>query len=114
METKNEQDEVSDFMNPIEASRGDKGDFDVNTGLYRATSLGYGDGPQGQLAQMGTETKGMPEPDYRSLQKFLNQAVVAYDPQTLLMQAKNGDEIIDADMKLIKDLMAAGADFEII
>ena len=114
LETENEQDEVSDFMNPIEASRGDKGDFDVNTGLYRATSLGYGDGPQGQLAQIGTETKGMPEPDYRSLQKFLNQAVVAYDPQTLLMQAKQGDEIIDADMKLIKDLMAAGADFEII
>jgi len=114
LQTKNEQDEVSDFMNPIEASRGDKGDFDINTGVYRATSLGYGDGPQGQLAQMGTETKGMPEPDYRSLQKFLNQAVVAYDPQTLLMQAKQGDEIIDADMKLIKDLMAAGADFEII
>ncbi len=114
LETENEQDEVSDFMNPIEASRGDKGDFDINTGVYRATSLGYGDGPQGQLAQMGIETKGMPEPDYRSLQKFLNQAVVAYDPQTLLMQASHGDEIIDADMKLIKDLMAAGADFEII
>jgi len=114
LETKNEQDEVSDFMNPIEASRGDKGDFDVNTGVYRATSLGYGDGPRGQIAQMGAETNGMPEPDYKSLQRFLNQAVVAYNPQTLMMQAKHGDEIIDADMKLIKDLMAAGADFEII
>tara|TARA_R100001440_G_scaffold14809_1_gene25035 strand:+ start:7114 stop:9831 length:2718 start_codon:yes stop_codon:yes gene_type:complete len=114
LETDNEQDEISDFVNPIEASRGDKGDFDVNTGVYRATSLGYGDGPRGQLAQMGTETNGMPEPDYSSLQQFLNQTIVSYDPKFLMMQAKNGEEIIDADMELIKQLMAAGADFEIM
>ena len=63
---------------------------------------------------MGTETNGMPEPDYSSLQQFLNQTIISYDPKFLMMQAKNGEEIIDADMELIKQLMAAGADFEII
>jgi len=114
LETDNEQDEIGDFVNPIEASRGDKGDYGVNSGAYRVNSLGYGDGPRGQIAQMGTETNGMPKPDYSSLQQFLNQTIVSYDPKFLMMQAKNGEEIIDADMELIKQLMAAGADFEIM
>tara|TARA_R100000541_G_scaffold53886_1_gene62190 strand:+ start:6012 stop:7817 length:1806 start_codon:yes stop_codon:yes gene_type:complete len=101
-------------VNPIiESSRGAKGDFDVNSGLYRASSLGYGDGPRGQIAKMGQEMNA-PMPDYSYLKQFLDDSLVSYDPEYLMMQAKNGGDIIDADVDLIKQLMAAGADFEMI
>ncbi len=106
-------DEYSDFNTAIEASRSDKGDFDVNTGVYRANTLGYGDGPRGQIAQMGAETGSKPAPDYTYLKQFLDASIVSYDPSFLMTQARDGEEI-DADMELIKQLMAAGADFEII
>jgi hypothetical protein len=109
----NANDEYSDFNTAIEASRSDKGDFDVNTGVYRANTLGYGDGPRGQIAQMGAETGSKPAPDYTYLKQFLDASIVSYDPSFLMTQARDGEEI-DADMELIKQLMAAGADFEII
>lgn len=111
--TDQKTDEAMNVNPTVEASRGDRGDFDLNTGDYRVSSLGYGDGPRGQIAQMGQEM-GAPNPDYSYLQQFLNSAVVAYEPEMLMMQAKHGSEIIDADMDLIKQLMAAGADFEMI
>lgn len=111
--TANENDEFSDFATALEASRSDKGDFDVNTGVYRANTLGYGDGPRGQIAQMGAETGSRPEPNYAYLKEFLNAAIVSYEPSFLMAQARDGEEI-EADMNLIKELMAAGADFEII
>ena len=109
----NANDEYSDFNTAIEASRSDKGDFDVNTGVYRANTLGYGDGPRGQIAQMGAETGSKPAPDYTYLKQFLDASIVSYDPSFLMTQARDGEEI-DADMELVKQLMAAGADFEII
>ena len=109
----NANDEYSDFATAIEASRSAKGDFDVNSGVYRANTLGYGDGPRGQIAQMGAETGGRPAPNYAYLKEFLDAAIVSYDPSFLMAQARDGEEI-EADMNLIKELMAAGADFEII
>ena len=109
----NANDEFGDFATALEASRSDKGDFDVNTGVYRANTLGYGDGPRGQIAQMGAETGNRPEPNYAYLKEFLNAAIVSYEPSFLMAQARDGEEI-EADMNLIKELMAAGADFEII
>ena len=65
-----------------------------------------------------------PPPDYAYLQQFLNNAIVGYNPEFLMMQAnkgleimtqrKNGGQVIDADINLIKQLMAAGADFEML
>lgn len=66
----NANDEYSDFATALEASRSDKGDFDVNTGVYRANTLGYGDGPRGQIAQMGAETGSRPAPNYAYLKNF--------------------------------------------
>lgn len=109
----NANDEFSDFAFAVEASRSDKGDFDVNSGAYRVNTLGYGDGPRGQIAQMGTETGGRPAPNYAYLKEFLDTAIVGYDPSFLMAQARDGEEI-EANMDLIKQLMAAGADFEII
>ena len=109
----NANDEYSDFAFAVEASRSDKGDFDVNSGAYRVNTLGYGDGPRGQIAQMGTETGGRPAPNYAYLKEFLDTAIVGYDPSFLMAQARDGEEI-EANMDLIKQLMAAGADFEII
>lgn len=109
----NKNDEYSDFAFAVEASRSDKGDFDVNSGAYRVNTLGYGDGPRGQIAQMGTETGGRPAPNYAYLKEFLDTAIVGYDPSFLMAQARDGEEI-EANMDLIKQLMAAGADFEII
>jgi hypothetical protein len=109
----NANDEFSDFNTAIEASRSDKGDFDVNSGVYRANTLGYGDGPRGQIAQMGAEMNNKPAPDYTYLKQFLDSSIVSYDPSFLMTQARDGEEI-DADIELIKQLMAAGADFEII
>ena len=111
--TANENDEFSDFATALEASRSDKGDFDVNTGVYRANTLGYGDGPRDICRAPAAETGSRPEPNYAYLKEFLNAAIVSYEPSFLMAQARDGEEI-EADMNLIKELMAAGADFEII
>ena len=112
---RNKSDEIGDFNTIVESSRTDKGDFDFVTGDYRVNTLGYGDGPWGQIAQTGQEMNAVEvPPNYEYLQQFLNEVIVGYNPEFLMTQAKDGSEIIDADMELIKQLMAAGADFEII
>jgi hypothetical protein len=107
-------DEAMDVFATSEAIRTDKGDHDLNSGDHRVNTLGYGDGPRGQIAQMGQEISNNPPPDYSYLQEFLNDAIIGYNPKHLMMQSKNGGEIIDADINLIKELMAAGIEFEMI
>ena len=106
-------DESMDIMSTIEPTRGDRGDFDVNSGVYRADTLGKGDGVWGQIAQMGAEM-GAPPPDYTYLKQFLDNTIVGYDPEILMMQAQNGGTVMEANMELIKQLIAAGADFEML
>jgi len=112
-------------INPtLEASRSDKGDFDLISGDYRVNTLGYGDGPRGQIAQVGQEMNGNTPSSSAYLQDFLNTMVVGYNPEFLMRQAnkgletmtqrKNGGQVIDANISLIKQLMAAGADFEML
>ena len=119
----NMNDELMDNATVIESSRDAKGRFDVNSGDFQVRSQIYGDGPYGQIAQMGQEMNA-PLPDYTYLKQFLNNAIVGYDPEFLMRQAdyglemipqrKNGGQVIDADMNLIQQLISAGADFEML
>ena len=54
-------------------------------------------------------------PDYSMIMSYMpSQSLPRYSEEFLLRQMKDGGNIVDVDMDTLKELMAAGADIEIL
>ena len=113
-EAENEGDEVMEILPTIEASRASKGDREFRTGTFRPMSETqeeiYGASQLG--GQPVSPQKG---PDYSMLLQYIpTPTTVRFDEIYLQKQMQDGGQIVDVDIDTLKELMAAGADIEIL
>lgn len=107
-------DEAMDIVSTIEASRAAKGDREFRTGVMRPSSQTQEE-IYGQLAMFGGQPSTQTGPDYSMIMSYMpSQSLPRYSEEFLLRQMKDGGNIVDVDMDTLKELMAAGADIEIL
>tara|TARA_R100000231_G_scaffold4590_1_gene7658 strand:- start:330 stop:2936 length:2607 start_codon:yes stop_codon:yes gene_type:complete len=113
-EAENEGDEVMEILPTIEASRASKGDREFRTGTFRPMSETqeeiYG------ASQLGGQPVSPQQgPDYSMLLQYIpTPTTVRFDEIYLQKQMQDGGQIVDVDIDTLKELMAAGADIEIL
>lgn len=108
-------DEAMEIVPTIEASRASKGDREFRTGEFRPISETQEE-IYGQLAQLGGQPVNVPTgPDYSMLLQYIpTPTTMRFDEIYLQKQMNQGGQVVDVDMNLLKELMAAGADIEIL
>ncbi len=108
-------DESMDIVPTIEASRSAKGDREFRTGDVKPWTQTQEE-IYGQLAQLGGQPVNPQEgPDYSMLLQYIpSQSGARFDEMYLQKQMNDGGQIVDVDLELLKELMAAGADIQIL
>ena len=110
-----EGDDAMEIVPTIEASRSAKGDREFRTGDVKPWTQTQEE-IYGQLAQLGGQpTNPQDGPDYSMLLQYIpSQSGARFDEMYLQKQMNDGGQIVDVDLELLKELMAAGADIEIL
>ena len=110
-----DNDEAMDFMAVIEPTRDAKGDREFRTGSTKPFTQTQEE-IYGQLAQLGGQpTNPQAGPDYSMLLQYIpSPTTMRFDEIYLQKQMKEGGDIVDVDINTLKELMAAGADIEIL
>jgi len=110
-----DNDEAMDFMAVIEPTRDAKGDREFRTGSTKPFTQTQEE-IYGQLAQLGGQpTNPQAGPDYSMLLQYIpTPTTMRFDEIYLQKQMKEGGDIVDVDINTLKELMAAGADIEIL
>ena len=110
-----DNDEAMDFMAVVESTRDAKGDREFRTGSTKPFTQTQEE-IYGQLAQLGGQpTNPQAGPDFSMLMQYIpTPTTMRFDEIYLQKQMEDGGQIVDVDIDTLKELMAAGADIEIL